>query len=132
MKPKAIFEHDCERCEFLAHIELPETIRGESSYDLYYCPGEDGGSIIVRYGNDGPEYASCLMESANNMVKKLPSLQPSSMAIGTAFFLADKGGYVKRTERFESLYFQEGKHKEPPRLAFAEMLDAEEEDESED
>ena len=27
-------------------------------HDLYYCPGILGGSVIARFGNDGPDYRS--------------------------------------------------------------------------
>lgn len=46
------YTHDCDACEPLGeHLE----------YDLYYCPRCDGGTIIARYGNDGPEYASTML-----------------------------------------------------------------------
>ena len=48
------FVHDCDGCIFLGcHKE----------YDVYYCSGEmsskeRGGSVILRYGDEGPEYSS--------------------------------------------------------------------------
>lgn len=47
------FKHDCDQCQFLGH---------ELGHDLYVCgahmiPGF-GPTILARFGNDGPEYAS--------------------------------------------------------------------------
>ena len=49
MKPK--HTHDCERCTFLGHF---------CDHDVYICQdsGGIGPSIIARFGDDGPEYAS--------------------------------------------------------------------------
>jgi len=53
-KPK--FTHDCSKCFFLGNDLY------QSNYsiiaDLYYCGNEKGGSVIVRYGDDGPDYES--------------------------------------------------------------------------
>lgn len=48
MKPR--YEHNCDRCEFLGHL---------LGHDLYYCEqGSDLPTIVARYGNEGPDYAS--------------------------------------------------------------------------
>jgi hypothetical protein len=52
------YQHDCERCVYLGTIVLDD---GEN--DLYFCPPEPGRpgartSLVARYGDDGPEYAS--------------------------------------------------------------------------
>jgi hypothetical protein len=39
------FKHDCDHCEFWGHW---------FGHDVYYC----GGSIVARWGDDGPDYAS--------------------------------------------------------------------------
>jgi len=43
------FTHDCGTCK-------PLGTWGE--FDLYHCPGSFGGSVIARYGSEGPQYAS--------------------------------------------------------------------------
>ena len=43
------YQHDCDKCKAIESI----TFKG-TDYDIYEC----GDSIIARYGNDGPEYAS--------------------------------------------------------------------------
>lgn len=43
MKPQ--FQHDCDRCTFHGVLD---------GHDIYTCQS----SIIARFGNDGPEYAS--------------------------------------------------------------------------
>lgn len=48
--PGATYEHDCTDCVFLGRF---------AEHDLYWC--SQGGfmpTIIARYGDDGPEYAS--------------------------------------------------------------------------
>lgn len=47
-KPSAPrYVHDCEDCKFLGQIGVD---------DAYFCPREH--SIVLRDGDDGPEYAS--------------------------------------------------------------------------
>lgn len=46
------FIHDCSGCLFLGNYK---------QYDVYFCPNAEsfcGGSIILRFGDDGPEYNS--------------------------------------------------------------------------
>lgn len=60
------FQHDCNRCVFLGcSMACFSTTRKNTEIDLYYCPGPDpetnktsDGSIIARFGNDGPDYWS--------------------------------------------------------------------------
>ncbi len=40
------FRHDCDRCQSLGQY---------GPHDLYVC---HGGTLLARYGDDGPEYAS--------------------------------------------------------------------------
>jgi len=47
MKPR--FQHDCDKCIFLGHF---------NEHDVYFCPKSNGGSLLARYGDDGPDYAS--------------------------------------------------------------------------
>lgn len=49
------FPHDCEACIYL------DTVEGERTHDLYYCPGFQGRpTIVARYGFEGPDYFSGL------------------------------------------------------------------------
>ena len=47
------YKHDCDKCEFVGHFD---------GYDTYVCvrniEGKMSGSIVLRCGNDGPEYSS--------------------------------------------------------------------------
>lgn len=57
----AVHTHDCDRCRFLGH---------EKEHDLYLCPGVNP-TVIARYGSDGPNYLSQLVEVVQaNMSKK--------------------------------------------------------------
>jgi hypothetical protein len=47
------YQHDCDGCQFQGQHTV-----GETEVDAYWCPKCDGGSVILRYGDDGPEYAS--------------------------------------------------------------------------
>lgn len=52
VKNMARYTHDCDSCVYLGeHLE----------YDLYYCPHCDGGTVLARYGSDGPSYASTMI-----------------------------------------------------------------------
>ena len=42
--------HDCDSCQFLG---------SRDEYDIWFCAGSLlGGSVIARYGSDGPDYLS--------------------------------------------------------------------------
>lgn len=46
------FEHDCQNCQFLGHWY---------NHDVYLCAGAEsdlGGSLVCRYGDRPPDYAS--------------------------------------------------------------------------
>lgn len=46
----ARYAHDCKACAYLGRCR---------EFDLYACPsGSMGASLLARYGNDGPQYAS--------------------------------------------------------------------------
>jgi hypothetical protein len=44
-----LWRHDCQQCVPLGTFTF---------HDLYFCRGILGGSVIARYGHDGPDYAS--------------------------------------------------------------------------
>lgn len=57
--PTPRWTHDCHRCVFLGGVVLNQR------YDVYWCPPAPAGSgsvldgtLLARYGDDGPEYAS--------------------------------------------------------------------------
>lgn len=52
------FTHDCAACQFLGKYKRSEW-DDRAPDDLYYCPKTDGGTVLARYGDDGPEYTSC-------------------------------------------------------------------------
>ncbi len=53
VKGQPLFTHDCDNCKFLGRYD---------GHDLYVCPSRERPSrmwsVLARYGNDGPEYAS--------------------------------------------------------------------------
>lgn len=51
MKP--VYTHDCSHCTFLGSIVSEDT-----TYDLYHHSSSFEETVIARFGNDGPEYAS--------------------------------------------------------------------------
>lgn len=55
-KYNPVYEHDCSECQFLQNV-------GDDNgkiYDVYYHEQPSGmNAIIIRSGNDGPEYWSC-------------------------------------------------------------------------
>ncbi len=49
-----VYEHDCRSCEFLETFEVPDC----EIFDLYFCARCDEGTIVMRYDNEGRDYAS--------------------------------------------------------------------------
>lgn len=46
----AKFEHDCNRCDFIAHMQ---------GMDIHICPGGAlGPTLIARHSSDGSDYSS--------------------------------------------------------------------------
>ena len=63
------FAHDCGQCTFLGNITLDD-----ETFDLYHC-GQIGGkhaTIIVRFSNEGSEYASGLVTATKAYFGTLP------------------------------------------------------------
>jgi hypothetical protein len=53
-EPAPRFTHDaCAHCRFIGHL---------IDHDVWYCPqpGAPHGTLILRYGDDGPDYTSGL------------------------------------------------------------------------
>jgi hypothetical protein len=60
-KPK--FTHDCDRCAFLGHYH---------NHDLYACARNGKiDTVIARYGDKGPEYASGLLFAIHGTTPEL-------------------------------------------------------------
>lgn len=54
-KPTPMFTHDCDCCAFLGNMYAPT--RPAGFVDMYRCDAH-GATVIVRYGDDGPDYSS--------------------------------------------------------------------------
>jgi hypothetical protein len=50
------YQHDCDVCQFLGSYK-----HDEKWYDLYYCERCDDGTVLARYGDDGPDYLSLML-----------------------------------------------------------------------
>lgn len=53
LRPTGPYTHDCDRCRYLGWYLWDGTV-----YDLYICGDTETGSVVARYGHDGPEYRS--------------------------------------------------------------------------
>jgi len=61
------FEHDCDRCQWIGH---------RNEQDWWFCPSCDGGTMLKRYGDDGPDYGSMPVDAYVSFIArgdKLPS-----------------------------------------------------------
>jgi hypothetical protein len=74
-----LWQHDCQKCVLLGTV---------SFHDLYYCPGILGGSVIARYGNDGPEYRSGPVDVLLDNLSRFDETDPLRVAYTLA---CDKG-----------------------------------------
>lgn len=73
------YTHDCEECRFLGrHQARPKT----QLYDLYVCQ-KAGGTVVARYGDDGPDYVSGLVAGKTG----------AHPALAHAYALARQAGY---------------------------------------
>lgn len=77
------FRHDCQQCQFLGTIA--SRLGREGFVDLYVC-GNVSESIVVRYGNEGPQYISGV-----DLCDQYPELE-------VARILAEKSGLLKKAE----------------------------------
>ena len=51
---KTNYIHDCDACTYLGQFAHGKI------YDLYFCGTHERGTVIARYGDDGPDYCSGL------------------------------------------------------------------------
>ncbi len=71
------FTHDCDKCQFLGT---------EHGQDLYICAGEYmvpglGPSIVARFGNNGPDYASMPWGAIEQALECSPVPEPIMAAV---------------------------------------------------
>lgn len=81
------FHHDCDACI------LMETNR-DDRLDYYYCPkssSDMGGSLLARYGSEGPEYASYPVVTAKQIHN---TNRPHARAVTKLVDLARERGFV--------------------------------------
>jgi len=58
--------HDCDRCRYLGTVQMIGR-----TLDIYNCTSiiSPEGSIILRYGSDGPEYSSLDVSTARQVAE---------------------------------------------------------------
>ncbi len=61
---KAVYEHNCEACTLV----YQGVARTNKKVDVYICSGEEKG-VVIRNGNDGPEYGSLCRDSWKDSLK---------------------------------------------------------------
>jgi hypothetical protein len=66
-----------------------------ANFDLYFCERADGGTALARYGNDGPEYSSMMVDYTRMHAEEKVQLNNIS-AIRVAALIAEDAGLLKR------------------------------------
>ncbi len=54
MKPKALFTHDCDKCQYLGNLFVPSR---NTMADVYRSCGKDIPAVILRYSSEGSDYS---------------------------------------------------------------------------
>lgn len=67
------YDHDCDHCRFVGHL---------GDVDCYTC----GESVIMRYGNDGPDYESMPRTMAEHIPEYSTVLQMEQRIVATGGF----------------------------------------------
>lgn len=87
----AKFTHDCEKCTFLATIE----IEGKW-FDLYHCFNKVtrmNATIVARFSSEGEDYASGLDRASISLENPESTQQrPYLLAMGVGYYLAQAKG----------------------------------------
>ena len=54
------FEHDCDACWLVGSVTYAGVIAGqdETPCDVYVCPQGGMPTVVIRHGDDGPDYWS--------------------------------------------------------------------------
>jgi hypothetical protein len=85
------FTHDCDACRFLGQF---------GRYDLWVCPQRSGvrtsGSLIARYGSDGPDYES-IPAWLSNLPEILAGVHQEHMR--QCYYYAVRFGFIKKVTR---------------------------------
>lgn len=78
------FIHDCDKCISLGW---------DNGKDYYFCPGFGGdpGSLIIRTGDDGPEYSSLPVDTVKPFLDR-----DSRSDFAQLYRLAQDRGYIPR------------------------------------
>jgi len=56
------FKHDCDQCTYLGRDINTDD---HSDVDMYFCPQNGMPTIIMRYGDNGSDYASAPVQVIN-------------------------------------------------------------------
>ena len=54
MKPKALFTHDCDKCQYLGNLFVPSR---NTMADVYRSCGTYGAAVIFRYSSEPDDYS---------------------------------------------------------------------------
>lgn len=67
-EPVTPYTHDCKKCHFIGHLH--DTANHQ--LDIYIClkPWGDA-SLVIRHGNDGPEYWSYPVFGLHKMMEEV-------------------------------------------------------------
>ena len=87
------WEHDCEECRYLSSCG----VEGEW-VDWYHCDGSLGGSVVGRFGHDGPQYWSSPVGMLPQMESSFASAAKEAFRRKVAEEQADEARYraIKR------------------------------------
>jgi hypothetical protein len=54
MKPKALFKHDCDKCQYLGNLFVPSR---NTMADVYRSCGKYATAVIFRYSSEPDDYS---------------------------------------------------------------------------
>jgi hypothetical protein len=63
MKPKALFTHDCNKCQYLGNLFVPSR---NTMADVYRSCGKDWPAVIFRYSDEEADYSHHSININNN------------------------------------------------------------------
>jgi hypothetical protein len=84
MKAEPTYKHDCKVCRFLGQV-----VTAENTVDLYFCDPPNVlhtvvQSVVARYGDGGPSYASSDISTLNWTAPSFPSVYKSMLTLAAA------------------------------------------------
>ena len=72
MKPKALFKHDCDKCQYLGNLFVPMQNTMADVYLSCECKDvPDLRSVILRYSDEGADYASVHLKHLGSYFRQL-------------------------------------------------------------